>query len=126
MLARELLAGVRVAADPTWIDALAASLGERAHRASVRARRSAGSWGAAVDVEDGPRSSKTRWATSRSPWEREVLERHVEWRLPTVGGLGQGKVAGVPAKVAWLPDGRAWVVVQAAYAHELEERLGWR
>lgn len=55
--------------------------------------------------------------------ERAVLERHVEWELPPTGGFAQGAVAGVPAKLAWLEDGRAWVVTQAAYAAELEARL---
>ena len=124
MPARKSLAGVRVVADPTWIDALAAALGSGPTVLRF-APDEALVLGAAIDV-DGPAIVEDEVGYLALTVEREVLERHVEWPLPTVGGLGQGKVAGVPAKVAWLPDGRAWVVVQAAYAHELEERLGWR
>jgi hypothetical protein len=55
--------------------------------------------------------------------ERALLERHTEWRLPAAGEVAQGAVAGVPAKLAWLPDGRAWIVVQTAYLDELLDRL---
>jgi hypothetical protein len=54
-----------------------------------------------------------------------TIEAHTDWRLPTAAGeLSQGKVAGVPAKVV---GGRpALLVTNAAYADELERRLGWR
>ena len=55
--------------------------------------------------------------------DRGVVERHVEWALPEAGEIGQGSIAGVPAKLAWLPDGRAWIVTYAAYAGELLDRL---
>jgi hypothetical protein len=54
---------------------------------------------------------------------------HVEWHLPDARpALAQGKVAGVPAKV-WLAApgerrGLALLVVQAAHAHDLADRLG--
>ena len=58
----------------------------------------------------------------------EALERvaaHTDWSLPTVPGtLGQGKVAGVPARI--LMSLVPVLVVQTAYADELERRLGWR
>jgi hypothetical protein len=55
------------------------------------------------------------------------IEPHTEWPLPTERpALAQGSIAGVPAKL-WLPDnGRALLLTTAAYAHELETRLGWR
>ena len=56
--------------------------------------------------------------------ERADVEGRIEWALPAAGALGQGSIAGVPAKLTWLPDGRAWVVTQGAYAHELATRLG--
>jgi hypothetical protein len=55
--------------------------------------------------------------------DRIVVERHTEWSLPAAGSVGHGSIAGVPAKVMWLPDGRAWVVTQAAYGPELASRL---
>jgi hypothetical protein len=51
----------------------------------------------------------------------------MEWPLPTERpALAQGSIAGVPAKL-WLPArGDALVLTATAYAHELEQRLGWR
>jgi hypothetical protein len=40
------------------------------------------------------------------------------------GTVAQGKIAGVPAKL--LIGDPTLIVVQAAYADELERRLGWR
>ena len=56
------------------------------------------------------------------------LQRHIEWSLPASRPvLAQGAIAGVPAKL-WIAsdDGTAFLVTHAAYAHELEQRLGWR
>jgi hypothetical protein len=54
---------------------------------------------------------------------REQVIPHVDWPLPTTRpALGQGLVAGVPAKL-WLAEDRALLLCAAAYAHELEERL---
>ncbi len=55
--------------------------------------------------------------------DRALVERHVEWSLPAVGDVAQGSIAGLPAKLGWLPDGRAWIVTHAAYSAELTERL---
>lgn len=56
--------------------------------------------------------------------DRDVVARHTEWSLPTdVGAVAQGSIAGVPAKLASLPDGRLWIVTHAAYAAELLDRL---
>jgi len=63
-----------------------------------------------------------------------TIERHIEGLSPRRPSLAQGKVAGVPAKV-WVfadeadPTGdrvTGVLLVNAAYARELEERLGWR
>lgn len=55
--------------------------------------------------------------------DREIVARHTEWPLPAAGGVAQGAIAGVPAKLVWLPDGRAWIVTQAAYVADLLDRL---
>jgi hypothetical protein len=66
------------------------------------------------------------WLTADAV-ENHVVPR-IEWSLPTERpALAQGSIAGVPAKL-WLTsdtDGadRALLIVQAAYAHELSERL---
>jgi hypothetical protein len=55
------------------------------------------------------------------------IVRRLEWPLPAHRpALAQGKVAGVPAKLWLTDDGRTLLLTHAAYAHELEERLGWR
>jgi hypothetical protein len=63
------------------------------------------------------------WWLTPGELRDEVLP-HVEWPLPTGRpALAQGLVAGVPAKV-WLSEDRTLLLCAAAYAHELEERLG--
>ena len=48
---------------------------------------------------------------------------HVDWPLPTARpALAQGLIAGVPAKL-WLAEDRALLLCNAAYAHEMMERL---
>jgi hypothetical protein len=52
------------------------------------------------------------------------LAAHADWLLPTHPGvLAQGKIAGVPAKL--LAGDPTLLVLQAAYARELMDRLGW-
>jgi hypothetical protein len=54
---------------------------------------------------------------------REKVLPYLEWPFPGARpALGQGLIAGVPAKV-WLGEDRALLLCAAAYAHELEERL---
>lgn len=54
------------------------------------------------------------------------IEPHTEWPMPSERpALAQGSIAGVPARL-WIPAaGNALVITAAAYARELEERLGW-
>ena len=59
---------------------------------------------------------------SWAEYER-VVAPHVEWRLPSQRpGLGQGRVAGVPAKV-WCTVDAVLVLTNTAYVHDLQERL---
>jgi hypothetical protein len=54
----------------------------------------------------------------------ERVRAHLDWQIPHQAGvLAQGKIGGVPAKL--LTGDPAILVTQAAYAHELAERLGW-
>ena len=56
--------------------------------------------------------------------EQPALAAHVDWALPIEpGALGQGKIAGVPARL--LVGTPSLLVIQAAYADELRSRLGW-
>jgi len=53
----------------------------------------------------------------------EAVVPHIEWSLPTERpALAQGSIAGVPAKL-WLTDEGTTIVVQAAYAADLQDRL---
>lgn len=55
--------------------------------------------------------------------ELAAVRHHVEWPIPEDRpALAQGLVAGVPARL-WLTEERALLLVAAAYAHELQDRL---
>ena len=54
-----------------------------------------------------------------------VVARHVDVPLPAGAALVQGKIAGVPARLGLRGDGTGILLVQAAHAHDLLERLGW-
>ena len=123
MPAPESLRGQRIVADPSVIDAIAAAL-----RAGTVLLRFAPDeaflvGGGLTDLRvDGIVEDEVGFVALTV--ERDVVERHTEWPLPSeVGAFAQGSIAGVPAKLAWLPDGRAWIVTHAAYAAELLERL---
>ena len=57
-----------------------------------------------------------------TPAEFDGIRDHIEWPLPPDGALGQGLIAGVPAKILVGPDD-VLLVVSAGLAHELSERL---
>ncbi|MGK2851607.1 MAG: hypothetical protein ACSLFN_11940 [Candidatus Limnocylindrales bacterium] len=122
MPAPEGLVGQRVVADPEAIDAIVAAL-----PAGVTSLRFAPDevfviGHVRVDVgEDAIVEAETGFVAITM--ERAVVERHTEWPLPLTGVVAQGAIAGIPAKLAWLPDGRAWIVTYAAYADELLDRL---
>ena len=53
-----------------------------------------------------------------------IAERHIEWQLPgTRPAMGQGQIAGVPAKLLLAADGSALLLVACAASHELLSRL---
>ncbi len=52
------------------------------------------------------------------------IRPHIDWELPIEPrSFIQGLVANVPAKL-WLTTDRVLLLTNAAYAHELEERIG--
>jgi hypothetical protein len=57
-----------------------------------------------------------------APAEFEEVTHHIEWQLPSEGQLGQGLIAGVPAKILIASD-HVLLIVSAGLAHELLERL---
>ncbi len=123
MPALEALRGQRIVADPPVIDAIAAAL--PAGTVLLRfAPDEAFVVGAGVTLHASDAIIEDEVGFVALTVERDVVARHTEWPLPTdVGAFAQGSIAGVPAKLAWLPDGRAWIVTHAAYAAELLDRL---
>ena len=138
MPALERLRGLRVVADPAALDG-ARWTGDRTPTGSavgdVTVLRfspdEAFAIGARhVDIDDEhaiveeERGFVGTWC---SAGEAVDIERRIEWAFEDFGMLAQGSIAGVPAKLLWPRDGERFLVVTAAaYAHELEERLGWR
>jgi len=62
------------------------------------------------------------WWLTLEELHDHVVE-HIDWPLPAERpALAQGLIAGVPAKL-WLTHDRVLLLTNAAYAHELTERL---
>jgi hypothetical protein len=122
--APEPLHGHRIVADPAAIDALAAAL-----RAPATLLRFApdealvvGLGGVALDDPHAIVEPETGFVALTV--DVDTVRRHTEWQVADgIGAVGQGAIAGVPAKLTSLPDGRALLVVHAAYVDELLDRL---
>jgi hypothetical protein len=124
--ALEPLHGRRVIADPEALDR-AAWVGERVIvlRFSPDEAFGVGATAVAVDDPDAIVEPEAGFVgVHLGSEELQRLEGHVDWEVPTEPGvLAQGKIAGVPSKL--LGGDPALLLTQAAYAHELAERLGW-
>jgi hypothetical protein len=124
VLAAEPLRGLRVVAHPSAIDALVGALPAQSttFRFAPDEAFIVGVASLQLDDPDAIVEDETGFVAIRV--ERAVVERHTEWSIPTErGALAQGAIAGVPAKLAFMPDGEAMLVVYASYADELIERL---
>ena len=137
MPALERLTGLRVVADPTALDAARWS-GALTHTGAPAGEITvlrfspdeAFAIGARhVDIDDEhaiveeERGFAGAWCVAADSGD---LESHIEWQLEDFGVLAQGSIAGVPSKVLWPRDQERFLVLTAAaYAHELEVRLGW-
>ena len=126
MPALDRLRGVRVVAEPGAVD--------RAtwHDHDVTILRFApddafGLSARTVDIDDERAIVEDETGFVGAWLDPDVVQPHIEWPLPAERpALAQGSIAGVPAKL-WLPaDGDALLLTAAAYAHDLETRLGWR
>jgi hypothetical protein len=127
VLALEPLTGLRIVADATALDA-ARSRGDGEVTVLRIAPDEVLAIGAdEVDLDDEhaivepePGFSGARLDSA----DLQLVLAHVEFQLP-VGRpvLVQGKVAGVPVKLLLGEDGGALLVVQTAYAADLEARL---
>ena len=123
MRAPERLMGQRVVADPAAIDALVASLPARVTVLRFAPDEAFVVGAGSTRVDDPHAIIEDEVGFVALAVDREVVTRHVEWALPPAGEVVQGSIAGVPAKLAWLPNGQAWIVTHAAYAAELVDRL---
>jgi len=123
--APEPLRGIRVVADAAVLDALVQALPGRTMALRFAPDEVLVLGVASVNLDDPHAIVEDETGYVALTVDRAVAERHVEWALPAPGAVGQGSIAGVPAKLSWLPDGRAWIATQTAYAHELASRLGW-
>ena len=123
MRAPEPLTGQRVVADPAAIDAFVAAQPARATVLRFAPDEAFIVGATATRLDDPHAIVEHEQGFVALTVDHAVVARHVEWALPGGGEVAQGSIAGVPAKLAWLPDGRAWIVVYAAYAAELQDRL---
>ncbi len=122
MRAPEPLTGLRIVARPAALDAVVAPGGTVLRIAPDDAIVT----GTAVLTVDDPFAiiepeyAFVHWRLTTA--EFEGITRHIEWPLPAAGQLGQGLIAGVPAKVFIAAD-HVMLIVSASLADELSERL---
>jgi hypothetical protein len=121
--APELLSGLRVVAKPAAIDGAALPAGATMLRIAPDDAIVAGA--ATLTIDDAfaiiePEYAFVYWKLT--PAEFESVTHHIEWSLPAIGELGQGLIAGVPAKILVTAD-HVLLVVSAGLAHELTDRL---
>lgn len=79
----------------------------------------------AVDIDDTDEHAIVEHEAGfmAAPVDLATVTAHIEWSLPTERpALAQGSIAGVPARL-WLTVDGATLVVQAAYAADLQDRL---
>ena len=123
MRAPEPLHGLRVVAKPAALDAITPGAAGLILRIAPDDAIVTGT--ATLTVDDPyaivePEYTFVQWRLT--PAEFGEIRRHIEWPLPAEGRLGQGLIAGVPAKILIASD-HVLLVVSAGLAHELLERL---
>jgi hypothetical protein len=121
--APEILHGLRVVAKAAAIDAAVLPQGSTLLRIAPDDAIVTGA--ATLTIDDAfaivePEYAFVHWRLS--PAEFESVGHHIEWPLPSIGQLGQGLIAGVPAKIVITSDD-VLLIVSAGLAHELAERL---
>ena len=123
MRAPELLHGLRVVAKPVALDAAVLPDGATTLRVAPDDAIVVGA--ATLTLEDPfaiiePEYSFVHWRLTSE--EFADVTQHIEWPLPSAGQMGQGLIAGVPAKIMIASD-HVLLIVSAGLAHELLERL---
>jgi hypothetical protein len=124
VLAAEPFACQRVVADPAAIDALAAALPAPVSVLRLAPDEALIVGAGSIHLDDPHAIVVDEAGFVAVAVDPEVVSRHTEWPVPGErGSFAQGAIAGVPAKLASTSDGQALVIVHAAYADELIERL---
>ena len=119
----EQLPGLRVVATPAAIDAMSLPVGAAVLRIAPDDAIVTGVAEVALDdtfaiVE--PEFTFVQWQLTADEFAGVV--HHIEWPLPEPGALGQGLIAGVPAKIVITED-HVQLIVSAGLVHELMARL---
>lgn len=123
MRAPEPLIGLRVVAHPQAVAALRAPVNGHVLRIAPDDAIVTGT--ATLTLDDPhaivePEFAFVHWTLS--PDEFAAVVDHIEWPLPAAGEVGQGLIAGVPAKIV-IDAEHVLLVVSASLSHELAERL---
>ena len=119
----ELLEAVRVVATPAAIDGVVLPAGATMLRIAPDDAIVTGV--ATLTLDDPyaivePEFTFMQWKLSNDEFADVV--HHIEWPLPEIGALGQGLIAGVPAKIV-IADDHVLLIVSAGLVHELTARL---
>ena len=120
----EPLSGLRVVATPEALDA-AAWRGEDVAVLRFAPDEAFAIGATGVDLRDPDAIVEREAGFVGVPVDLGEVKRHIEWRIPSERpALAQGSIGGVPAKL-WIPtdDGAAVLLVLAAYADDLLDRL---
>ena len=123
MRAPELLHGLRVVAKPAALDT--AELPDGATMLRIAPDDAIVADATTLTLDDPfaiiePEYAFVHWRLTLE--EFGDVTDHIEWPLPDAGQLGQGLIAGVPAKIMVTSD-HVLLIVSAGLAHELLERL---
>ena len=122
MLALERRRGLRVVADPAALDG-ARWTGDDVTVLRLAPDEVLALGATSVDLDDTDAIVVAEAGFSAGTVSLDVVLRHLEWSLPSERpALAQGAIAGVPARL-WLTEDGATLVVHAAYAADLQDRL---
>ena len=122
MLVLERVRGIRVVADAAAVDG-ARWTGDDVIVLRFAPDEAFAIGATAIDIDDPHAIVEDESGFMAGPVDLDEVVVHIEWSLPTERpALAQGSIAGVPAKL-WLTDDSATLIVHAAYADELLDRL---
>jgi len=124
--ALEIVAGIRVVATAEALDG-ARWQGDDVDVIRIAPDEALALGATSVDLEDADAIIEPEVGFAVALLARDelgALAAHTDWPIPSAAGaLSQGKIAGVPAKL--VVGDPSLLVVQAAYADDLRDRLGW-